>query len=112
VFEVRYEQCHCNGITARSPCSTDVIDEKWAFVAQSTCGGGPRAGYDDNKRKNGSKFHIAVDTLGHILPVLANEQERAQVGTLARKVQHVTGQAVKPACVSEGYICFKVRSAL
>ncbi|WP_442244948.1 MULTISPECIES: transposase [unclassified Stenotrophomonas] len=102
-------------MTARSPCSTDVIDERWAFVAQSTCGSGPRAGYDGNKRKNGSKVHIAVDTLGHILPaqvMLANEQERAQVGTLARKVQHVTGQAVKPACVSEGYICFKVRNAL
>jgi hypothetical protein len=102
-------------MTARSPCSTDVIDEEWAFAAQSTCGSGPRAGYDGYKRKNGSKVHIAVDTLGHMLPVqvmLANEKKRAQVGTMARKVQHVTGQAVKPAFVSERYICFKVRNAL
>lgn len=100
---------------ARSPCSTDVIDEEWASAAQSTCGSGQRAIYDGYKRRDGSKVHIAVNTLGHMLPVqmmLANEQERAQVGTMARKVQHVTGQAVKPAFVGQGYICFKVRNAL
>ncbi len=34
---------------------------------QSTCESGPRAGYDGYKRKRGSKVHIAVDTLGHLL---------------------------------------------
>ena len=36
---------------------------------QSTCESGPRAGYDGYKRKRGSKVHIAVDTLGHLLAV-------------------------------------------
>lgn len=73
---------------------------------QSTCESGPRAGYDGHKRKRGSKVHMAVDTLGlllavHITP--ANEQERAQVGELARQVQHVTGQTVKLAFADQGY---------
>ncbi len=73
---------------------------------QSTCESGPRAGYDDYKRKNGSKVHRAVDTLGHLLAVHitpANEQERAQVQALAQEVQHVTGQTVKLACADQGY---------
>lgn len=47
---------------------------------QSSCESGPRAGYDGHKRRNGSKVHMAVDTLGHLLALLvtpANEQERA-----------------------------------
>lgn len=28
---------------------------------------GPRAGYSGHKRKQGSKIHLAVDTLGHLL---------------------------------------------
>ncbi len=54
---------------------------------KSTCESGPRAGYDGYKRKKGSKVQMAVDTLGHLLAVHvtpANEQERAQVGGLAR----------------------------
>jgi transposase len=46
---------------------------------QSTCESGPRAGYDGYKRKKGSKVHMAVDTLGHLLALRvtpANEQER------------------------------------
>lgn len=31
---------------------------------QSSCESGPRAGYDGYKRRNGSKVHMAVDTLG------------------------------------------------
>ena len=40
---------------------------------------------DGYKRKKGSKVHIAVDTLGHLLALKvtpANEQERAQVADL------------------------------
>jgi hypothetical protein len=33
---------------------------------QSSCESGPRAGY---KRRRGSKVHMAVDTLGHLLAV-------------------------------------------
>jgi len=73
---------------------------------QSTCESGPRAGYDGYKRKKGSKVHMAVDTLGHLLAVQvtpANEQERAQVRSLAQEVQHVTGETVKVAFVDQGY---------
>ena len=67
---------------------------------------GTRAGYDGAKHKNGSKVHIAVDTLGHLLALHvtpANEQERAQVDELASQVQAVTGDSVKVAFVDQGY---------
>jgi transposase len=73
---------------------------------QSTPESGQRAGYDGHKRKKGSKTHIAVDTLGHLLALYvtpANEQERAQVGELAQQVQEATGDTVKVAFVDQGY---------
>jgi transposase len=73
---------------------------------QSTCESGPRAGYDGYKRKKGSKVHMAVDTLGHLLALRvtpANEQERAQVRALAQDVQRATGETVKVAFVDQGY---------
>ena len=54
-------------------------------TVQSTPESGARAGDDGHKRKKGSKVHIAVDTLGHLLALKvtsANEQERAQVADL------------------------------
>ena len=51
-------------------------------------------------------MHIAVDTLGNLLALkvtAANEQERAQVGELAEKVQEVTGANVEVAFVDQGY---------
>ena len=50
---------------------------------QPTPEGGGRAGYDGAKKREGSKVHVAVDTLGHLLAVLvtpADEQERSQWG--------------------------------
>lgn len=73
---------------------------------QSTPESGARAGYDGYKRRKGSKVHIAVDTLGHLLALkitAANEQERAQVGELAEKIQEVTEQNVQLAWVDQGY---------
>jgi len=73
---------------------------------QSTPESGKRAGYDGHKRKKGSKTHIAVDTLGHLLALYvtpANEQDRAQVEELARQVQDVTQQSVEVAFVDQGY---------
>lgn len=73
---------------------------------QSTPESGKRAGYDGYKRKKGSKVHIAVDTLGHLLALkvtAANEQERAQVHDLTAQVQQVTGESVKVAFVDQGY---------
>jgi transposase len=73
---------------------------------QSTPESGQRAGYDGHKKKNGSKVHIAVDTLGNLLALkvtAGNEQERAQVGELAAKSQEVTGRTVELAYVDQGY---------
>ena len=73
---------------------------------QSTPESGHRAGYDGAKKRKGSKAHIAVDTLGHLLSVVitpANEQERTQVGELCRRVQEVTGQTVQVGFVDQGY---------
>src|SRR5438270_2907579 len=67
---------------------------------------GHRAGYDGAKRRKGSKVHLAVDTLGHLLALRvtpANEQDRAQVGELAQAVQEVTGHHVELAFVDQGY---------
>lgn len=73
---------------------------------QSTPESGTRAGYDGYKRKKGSKVHVAVDTLGHLLALKvtpANEQERAQVGELIAEVQAATGDHVEAAFVDQGY---------
>jgi transposase len=73
---------------------------------QSTPESGGRAGYDGYKRRNGSKVHAAVDTLGLLLALkvtAASEQERAQVADLAGAVQAATGQTVEVAFVDQGY---------
>ena len=73
---------------------------------QSTPESGARGGYDGYKRRKGSKVHIGVDTLGHLLALKVtapNEQERAQVGELAREIQQVTGDRVELAFVDQGY---------
>ena len=75
-------------------------------TVQSTPESGAHSGYDGYKRRKGSKVHIAVDTLGHLLAVHvtpANEQERAQVGVLAEAVQAATGENVELAFVDDGY---------
>jgi len=73
---------------------------------QSSPESGARAGYDGAKRRKGSKVHLAVDTLGHLLALrvtAANAQERAQVEVLAARVQEVTGDTVEVAFVDQGY---------
>src|SRR5437763_15841962 len=77
-----------------------------ARTLQSSPESGARAGYDGAKRRRGSKVHLAVDTLGHLLALCvtaANEQERAQVEALAARVQEVTGDTVEIAFVDQGY---------
>jgi transposase len=54
-----------------------ILDSR---TLQSTPESGTRAGDDGAKKKKGSKAHIAVDTLGHLLALRvtpANEQDRA-----------------------------------
>jgi len=75
-------------------------------TVQSTPESGARAGYDGHKRRKGSKVHIAVDTLGHLLALRvtsADQQERHQVEALAKEVQQATGQSVEVAYVDQGY---------
>ena len=88
----------------RHPDPTAVIFD--ARTLQSTPESGGRAGYDGHKKKNGSKVHIAVDTLGNLLAIhvtAANEQERAIAGELAAKVQEVSDGRVEVAYVDQGY---------
>jgi transposase len=83
--------------------SAAIFDSR---TLQSTPESGGRAADDGAKRKKGSKTHIAVDTLGNLLALVvtpANEQDRAQVGELAGRVQAVTGESVKLAFVDQGY---------
>ncbi|WP_414653845.1 transposase [Hymenobacter sp.] len=73
---------------------------------QSTPESGHRAGYDGAKRRKGSKAHVAVDTLGHLLAAAvtpANEQDRAQVGALAEEVPVASGQGVALADADRGH---------
>ena len=73
---------------------------------QSSPESGGRCKYDGAKRRKGSKTPIAVDMSGN-LPALivtpADEQDRAQVGELARLVQAATGERVEVAFVDQGY---------
>src|SRR3954451_3494852 len=90
--------------TGRSAEPTAVILD--SRTLQSSPESGARAGYDGAKRKKGSKVHIAVDTLGHLLAVHvtpANEGDRAQVEQLAQAVQEATGHNVQVAYVDAGY---------
>jgi transposase len=83
--------------------SAAILD---ARTIQSTPASGGRAGYDGHKRRNGSKVHMAVDTLGHLLALRvtpASDDERTQVAELAAAVQEATGQAVTLAFVDQGY---------
>ena len=72
----------------------------------STPESGTQAGYDGAKRRRGSKVHMAVDILGHLVAThvtAANEQDRSQVSVLADKVREETGNAVAIAFVDQGY---------
>src|ERR1700685_292503 len=80
-----------------------IIDSR---TLRSTPESGPRAGYDGAKRKKGSKLHLAVDTLGHLLALHvtpANADDRAEIGRIAKAIQAETGEKVESAFVDQGY---------
>jgi len=80
-----------------------IIDSR---TLRSTPESGQRAGYDGGKRKRGSKLHLAVDTLGHLLALHvtpANVDDRAEVGRLAEAIQDATDETVTLAYVDQGY---------
>jgi transposase len=83
--------------------SAAVLDSR---TLRSTPESGGRAGWDGHKRTRGSKLHLAVDTLGHLLALrvtAASEGDRAAVAELAEAVQDATGESVKLAYVDQGY---------
>lgn len=83
--------------------SAIILDSR---TLQSTPESGARAGWDGAKRRKGTKVHLAVDTLGHLLALHvtpANDQDRAQVAELAAAVQEATGEMVTLAYVDQGY---------
>jgi transposase len=91
-------------VEGRAPEPTAVVLD--GRTLQSTPESGHRAGYDGHKKKRGSKTHVAVDTLGHLLALVvtpASDQERDQVAALAQQVQAITGQTVQVAYVDQGY---------
>ena len=80
-----------------------IIDSR---TLRSTPESGERAGYDCGKRKKGSKIHMAVDTLGHLLALHvtpASAEDRGEVERRARTVQAVTDDHVEIAWVDQGY---------
>ena len=80
-----------------------IVDSR---TLQSTPESGERAGYDGGKRRKGSKVHMAVDTLGHLLAIHmtpANEQDCSQVAEMARQVQEITGDNVQVMFVDQDY---------
>jgi transposase len=91
-------------LAGRDPKPTAAVFD--GRTMQSTVESGRRAGYDGYKRRKGSKVHMAVDTLGHLLAVHvtpADQQERAQVAVLSEAVQKATGESVEVAFVDQGY---------
>lgn len=83
--------------------SAAILDSR---TLQSTPESGARAGYDGAKRRNGTKTHAAVDTLGHLLALLvtpADAQDRQQVEQLAADVQAATDESVELGYVDQGY---------
>jgi transposase len=83
--------------------SAAILDSR---TLQSTPESGARAGFDGHKKKNGSKVHVAVDTLGNLLALKvtpAHEQDRAQVADLAAQVQEATAESVELAFVDQAY---------
>jgi transposase len=87
----------------KADLSAAIVDSR---TLQSTPESGDRAGYDGAKRKKGSKIHVAVDTLGHLLTLHvtpADEQDRAQMKQIAQQVQEATGDSVELIYVDQGY---------
>jgi transposase len=77
--------------------SAVIMDSR---TLQSTPESGARAGFDGHKKRKGSKVHAAVNTLGHLLALVvttANEQDRAQVGQLAKAVHTVVEEPAADA---------------
>lgn len=91
-------------VAGRDPQPTAAVLD--ARTLQGSLESGQRNGYDGHKKRKGSKVHLAVDTLSHLLAAhvsAANENERVHVGQLLAAVQEATGDNVQVAYVDAGY---------
>jgi len=89
----------------REPTPTAAIYD--SRVLSSTPESGQRAGYNGHKKRKGSKVHIAVDTLGHLLALkvtAANKDDCTQVEALSQELQEATGENVEIAYVDQVWI--------
>jgi transposase len=80
-----------------------IIDSR---TLRGTPESGHRARYDGHKKKDGTKIHLAVDTLGEFLALTAtpaDAQDRAQVEELAARMQEVTDGSIELAYVDQNY---------
>jgi transposase len=99
----------CAGRSAEP--SAAIMDSR---TLRSSPESGARAGDDGAKRKTGSKLHLAVDTLGHLLALHvtpANADDRAEVGRLAEAMQDATGGSVEIAFADQDYTGEKAAAA-
>lgn len=83
--------------------SAAILDSR---TLRSTPESGGRAAYNGHKRVKGSKVHVAVDTLGHLLALgvtPADQDDRTQVAALCEAIQAATGDSVDVAFVDQGY---------
>lgn len=65
----------------------------------------PTIGWDGAKKRTGSKTHVAVDTLGHVLALLVTPvktNDRAVVADLTAAVRAETGHTVEVAFIDDG----------
>jgi len=80
-----------------------VLDSR---TLRSTPESGQRAAWNGHERMRGSKVHMAVDTLGHLLALHvtpADVDDCAAVSALTEAVQDVTSETVELAYVDQGY---------
>ena len=80
-----------------------ILDSR---TLQSSPESGARGRWDGAKKRNGSKTHVAVDTLGNLLALLvtpAKTNDRVPVAELTAAVQAETGSSVEVAFVADGY---------
>jgi transposase len=83
--------------------SAAILDSR---TLRSSPESGERAAYDGAKRKKGSKLHLAVDTLGHVLALQvtpADVDDRAEVERLVDAVQDATAGSIAVAFADQGY---------
>jgi transposase len=91
-------------LNQREPAPTAAIYD--SRTLSSTPESGARASYNGHKKIKGSKVHVAVDTLGHLLALTvtpANQDDRTQVEALSEQLQEATGENVQLAYVDQGY---------